>query len=146
MHPSFGNTLKVHKHEIVLIFFLGLNQNLIWLWSKFSFDFCQDFDVPNIFALTEHSAEPIFCCKVSEIIFCKMFTLMVLDGILDFSKFRLFIDENCILIGVFCVFVENYSVHWLSIRGNDFIACWARWQIYSWCRWGKMIRFRWHRK
>ncbi len=56
-------------------------------------------------------------------ILCKMFSLVLLDGILDgFSNFRLCTIENCILIWDFGVIFENYSMRWLSIRGNDFIA------------------------
>jgi hypothetical protein len=52
-----------------------------------------------------------------------MFSLVLLDGILDgFSNFRLCTIENCILIWDFGVIFENYSMRWLSIRGNDFIA------------------------
>jgi hypothetical protein len=55
-----------------------------------------------------------------------MFTLVLLDGILDgFLKFLLFVLENCVLIWDFAVLFENYSMRWLSIRRNDFTACWA---------------------
>jgi hypothetical protein len=66
-------------------------------------------------------AEPVFCCQVSDIVFL-LFTVVLLDGIFDdFSTFRLFIVENCILFWLFWVRFENYSMRWLSIRGNDFI-------------------------
>ncbi len=83
-------------------------------------------------------SEPIFCYEVSEIFFHIMFTLILLNG---FSKFQLFIVENGILIRVFGVLYENYSMRWLSIhgnnlyenysmrwlsiQGNNLIACWA---------------------
>ncbi len=61
-----------------------------------------------------------------KIFFLKIFTLVLLDGFLDgFWKFRLFIVKICILIWYFWLFFENYSMRMLSIRGNDFIACWA---------------------
>ncbi len=33
--------------------------------------------------------------------------------------------EICILLRDFWVIIKNYSMRMLSIRGNDFIACWA---------------------
>ncbi len=42
-----------------------------------------------------------------------------------FFKILIFVGEICILIWVFWVIFENYSMRMLSIRGNDFIACWA---------------------
>ncbi len=60
-------------------------------------------------------AEPTFCCKVS---------VVLLDGILDDSKFQLFeVKKNCILIWFFLILFEKYSMLWLSIRRNDLIAC-----------------------
>ncbi len=60
--------------------------------------------------------------RLLETFFCKMFTLDVLEGTLDFSKFRLFIDETCILIGLFWILVEDDS---MSLR---------RGQQYRWQR------------
>ncbi len=63
---------------------------------------------------------------IQKIFFWKIFTLVLLDGFLDnFSKFRFFIGEICILIRDFWVILENYSMRMLSIRRNDFIAHWA---------------------
>jgi hypothetical protein len=42
-----------------------------------------------------------------------------------FSKFRVFIIKNFILIGPLWLLYENYSMGWLSICRNDFIAHWA---------------------
>jgi hypothetical protein len=73
--------------------------------------------------------EQIFCCEVSEIFCHKMFTMVLLDGILDgFSNFWLFILENCILIWPFRVLFRKLyiSMHWLSICENDFINCWGK--------------------
>ncbi len=56
----------------------------------------------------------------------KIFTLVLLDRFLDgFSKFGFILGEICILIRDFWVIFENYSMRMLSIRRNDFIACWA---------------------
>jgi hypothetical protein len=86
-----------------------------------------EFWCSNLFPVTEHTRTN-FCCKVSEIFLNVHFgPILLLDGILDdFSKFRVFIVENCNLIWIwFCLLFENYSMCWLSICGNDFIACWA---------------------
>jgi hypothetical protein len=53
-----------------------------------------------------------------------MFTLVLWNGILDgFSKFWIY--ENCIIIWDFGLLLKNYIMHWLSMRGNNFITCWA---------------------
>jgi hypothetical protein len=55
-----------------------------------------------------------------------MFTWVLLDGFLcGFSKFQFIIVEICTLIWYFWVIFKNYSMHMLSICGNDFIAHWA---------------------
>jgi hypothetical protein len=65
-------------------------------------------------------AEPNFFDELSKIFFFKIFTMVLLDGFLyGFLKFRLFIVQICILNWYFWVFFKNYSVHMLSIRGND---------------------------
>ncbi len=118
--------LKVHKHEIILNFFLPESNPympFVNFRKKFrfcSFDFRQNFDVRTFPLVTEH-----FCWEISKKLFFKLFTLVLLDRFLDgFSKFWFFIDEICILI------FESFSkiiacLPMLSIRGNDFIACWA---------------------
>ncbi len=71
-------------------------------------------------------AEPNFFWEISKKFFFQIFALVLLDRFLDgFSKFWFFIGEICILIRDFWVILENYSMHMLSIRRNDFIACWA---------------------
>jgi hypothetical protein len=76
----------------------------------------------------ENYGVPILCGKVN-ILQTKIFRCLLwvlLDGILDdFSKFRLIIGENCILICFFGYFskIENYSMRWLSIRRHNFILC-----------------------
>jgi hypothetical protein len=87
--------LKVHKHEIILNFF-GPKSNPYMPFVNFRTNFAS---FPSIFAR---------------------------DGFLDgFWKFRLFIVKICILMWYFWVLFENYSMRMLSIRGNDFIACWT---------------------
>jgi hypothetical protein len=71
----------------------------------------------------------IVCCEVSKIFCHKMFTMVLLDGILDgFSKFWLFILENCILIWPFRVLLRKLyiSMLWLRICENDFIDFWGK--------------------
>ncbi len=76
--------------------------------------------------MIEHTRNQIFFERYPKNFFFKIFTLVLLDGFLDgFSKFWFFVDEICILIRDFWVISENYSMCMLSIRGNDFIACWA---------------------
>ncbi len=88
-------------------------QKQIWI---FYFDFCQNFDVRTFSQWL----------SIKKIFFCQMFTLVLWNGILDGSlKFLLLILENCFLISDFEVLFKNYIMHWLSMRGNNFIACWA---------------------
>ncbi len=71
-------------------------------------------------------AEPNFFYDIPKKFFFKIFTLVLLDRFLgSFSKFGFFIGEICILIRDFWVIFENYSMRMLSMRGNDFTACWA---------------------
>ncbi len=86
----------------------------------------------NISAVTEHTRNQIFFWEVSKNFFSKIFTLVLLDRFLDgFSKFWFFIGKICILIRDFWVIFENYSMRMLSIRGNNFIACWAYTELIS---------------
>ncbi len=129
--------------------FFGLNQNLICPWLIFAFVFIlffrffPEFRCSNIFAVTKHTRNQFFVEKFLNF-FCKMFTMVLLDGILDdFSKFRLCIAENCILIWFFrflfffiafafwsnsetisslAEHTRNEFHHCLSIRGDHFIA------------------------
>ncbi len=92
----------------------------------FSSDFPQNFDVRKFPRWLSIRRTKFFLRDIPKNFFCKIFTLVLLDGFLDgFSKFRFFIGEICILIWVFQVIFENYSMRMLSIRGNNFIACWA---------------------
>jgi hypothetical protein len=86
----------------------------------FSFAFRQ-----NIYVRT-FPRNQIFFERYPQIFFQNLHFGPILDRFLDgFSKFWFFIGEICILIINFWVIFENYSMHMLSIRGNDFIACWA---------------------
>jgi hypothetical protein len=92
----------------------------------FSFDFCQNFDVRTFPRWLSIRGTKIFWWAIQKICFSKIFTLVLLVGFLDdFWKFILFLVKICILIWYFWVFFENYSMRMLSIRGNNFIACWA---------------------
>ena len=124
--------LKVHKHEIILNFFFTWIKSLYAL-RKFSkkisllfLRFSPEFRCSNISAVTEHTGNQIFFERYPKNFFFKTFTLVLSDRFLDgFSKFLFFIGEICILSRDFWGFFENYSMHMLSRRGNDFIACWA---------------------
>ncbi len=101
--------------------FFVLNLNLIWPWSIFkknlffSLDFCKKLQCSNIFAMTEHTWNQFFSVHFDPFRWVPWW----------FSKFQhFFIAENCILIRRFGILYENYSMRWLNIRGNDFIACW----------------------
>ncbi len=92
----------------------------------FSFDFRQNFDVRTFPRWLSICGTKFFWWAIQKIFFFKIFTLVLLDGFLDcFWKFWLFIVKICILVWYFWVFFKNYSMRLLSIRGNDFIACWA---------------------
>ncbi len=92
----------------------------------FSFDFRQIFDVRTFLRWLSIYGTKFFLGDIKKVFFFKIFTLVLLDGFLDgFSQFRFFICKICILIRDFCVIFKNYSMCMLSIRGNDFIACWA---------------------
>ncbi len=97
--------LKVHKHEIILNFFLTKIKSLYYL-GKFSKNisllflrFSPEFRSSNIFAVNEHTRNQIFLESYPKIFFFKMFTWVLLDGLLNgFSKFGFFIVEICILM------------------------------------------------
>jgi hypothetical protein len=124
-------SLKVHKHEIILNYFLPKSNpympfvNFRKKFRFFSFDFRQNFDV-RTFPRWLSIRGTKFFWEISNNFFFQNLHFVLLDGFLDgFSKFCFFIGEICILIRDFWVIVENYSMRMLSIRGNDFIACWA---------------------
>ena len=92
----------------------------------FSFDFRQNFEVRTFIRWLSIRGTKFFLRDIQKIFFFKIFTMIRLDGFLDgFSKFWFFIVEICILTRDFWVIFENYCMRMLSIRGNDFIACWA---------------------
>ncbi len=89
------------------------------------FDFRQNFKV-RTFTRRLSLRGTKFFWEISKKFSPKIFTMVLLNEFLDgFSKFWFFIVEICILIRDFWVIFENYCMHMLSIRGNDFIACWA---------------------
>ncbi len=89
--------------------FWGLNQNLICPWSIFDkvsilfFRFLPEFCCSYIFVMTEHTQNQFLVARYLK--FCKKNLLWsYLDGILGgFSKIRLFIVKNCILIKFFFI-------------------------------------------
>ncbi len=92
----------------------------------FSCDFRQNFDVRTFLRWLSIRGTKFFTRDIQKNFFFKIFTMVLLDGFLDgFSKFGFFKGEICILIGDFWVIFKNYSMRMLSIRRNDFIACWA---------------------
>ncbi len=104
--------------------FVNFRKKISLLFLRFS----SEFRCSNISAVTEHTRNQIFFERYLKKFFLQSlhFVPITLYGILDgFSKFRFFIGEICILIRDFWVIFKNYSMHMLSIRGNDFIACWA---------------------
>ncbi len=125
-------TLKVHKHEIILNFFFPKSNpympfvNLRKFFLVLLLRFSPEFWCSNISAVTENTRNKIFFERYPKKFFIKIFTLVLSVRFLDgLSKFWFFIGEICILIRDFWVIFENYSMRMLSIRGNDFIACWA---------------------
>ena len=102
--------------------FANFRKKISLLFLRFS----PEFRCSNISAVTEHTRNQIFFERYPKKFFFKSFTLVLLDRSLDgFSKFGFFIGEICILIRDFLIILENYSMRMLSIRGTDFIACWA---------------------
>jgi hypothetical protein len=92
----------------------------------FSFDFRQNFDVRAFPRWLSIRGTKFFLRDIQKFFFFKIFSLVLLDRFLaGFSKFWFFIGEISILITDFWVILENYSLRMLSIRGTDFIACWA---------------------
>ncbi len=121
----FQNLLNGTQAWDILIFFIPKSNPympLVNFWKKIrlvSFDFRQNFDVRTFTRWLSIRGSKKKCSP-------KIFTMVLLDGFLDgFSKFWFFIVEICILIRDFWVIFENYCMRILSIRGNDFIACWA---------------------
>ncbi len=115
--------------------FVNFRKKIPLLFLRFS----PEFWYSNISAVTEHTRNQIFLKRYPNFFFFKIFTLVLSDTFLDgFSKFWFFIGEICILIRDFWVIFESYSMRiayaehtqkrfyrMLSIRGTNFIACWA---------------------
>jgi hypothetical protein len=111
-------------------YFFDLNHNLIWSWSIFEKKFDSFFLIFAKTLIFKHSrsdwaySEPIFFCKLLNFFFNVHFGPFKWVP-WRFLKFLLFTVKICILILLFGVIFENYSMRTLSIPGNDFIACWA---------------------
>ncbi len=94
VNEAFAQDLKVHKHEIILNFFLTEIKSLYAL-CKFSkkisllfLRFSPEFRCSNISAVTEHTRNQIFFERYPKIFFFKIFTLVLLNRFLDgFSNF-----------------------------------------------------------
>jgi hypothetical protein len=94
-------SLKVHKQEIILNFFLDLNQILI---SPFKFSkkiallflrFSPEFRCSNISAVTEHTRNQISFERYPKNFFFKIFTLVLSDRLLErFFKILVFYRRN----------------------------------------------------
>ncbi len=119
----------------------------------FSFDFRQNFDVRTFPQWLSIRGTKFFLRDIQKFFFLKIFTLVLLDGLLDsFSKFWFFTGEICTLIRDFESFskiiacacwayaetilshaehTRNRFYRMLSIRGTDFIACWAYFERIS---------------
>ncbi len=127
----FSN-LKVHKHEIILIFLWTKIKSLYCL-GKFSkknlllfLRFSPDFEVRTFSRWLSIRGTKFFWRDIQKIFFFKMFTWVLLDAFLNgFSKFEFFKVEICILMWDFWIIFKNSSMRMLSIRGNNFIAHWA---------------------
>jgi hypothetical protein len=93
----------------------------------FSFDFRQNFNVRTFPRWLSICGTKFFLRDIQKFYFSKSsLSSYYIDRFLDgFSKFWFFIGEICLLIRDFWVILENYSMCMLSIRGTDFIACWA---------------------
>ena len=127
-----SDALKVHKHEIILNFFLTKIKSLYSL-GKFSkkitllfLRFSPEFRSSNIFAVTEHTRNQIFLERYPKIFFLQNVHLGPIRWVPKrFFKIWILYSRNLHLIWDFWVIFKNYSMRMLSIRGNDFIACWA---------------------
>jgi hypothetical protein len=130
--PVISLLLKVHKHEIILNFFLPKSNPCMPLvnfrkkFRFFSFDFRQHCEVKTFSQWLSIRETKFFWRDIQKKIFLKKFTLVLIDGFLNgVSKFRFFMVKICIIIWNFWVIFENYSMRMLSVRANGFIAHWA---------------------
>ena len=94
----------------------------VWL---FSFDFRQNFDVRTFPRWLSIRGTKFLLRDIRKIFFQTLHLVLLYRFLEGFSKFGFFIGEICILIWDFWVIFKNYSMCMLSIRGNNFIACWA---------------------
>jgi hypothetical protein len=148
-------TLKVHKHEIILDFFLPKSNPympFLNFWKKFRF-FLMNFDVRTYPRWLSIRGTKFFWWAIQKIFFLKIFTLVLLDGFLDdFWKFWLFIVKIWILIWYFEYFskiiaclcwayaetilshaehMRNWFHRTLNIIGTNFRACSASGKMWT---------------
>ncbi len=88
----------------------------------FSFDFCQNFEVRTFSQWLSIHGTKFFWRDIQKNFISNVHLGPIRWVPKRFSKFGFFLVEICILIWYFWVIFENYSMHMLSIRGNDFIA------------------------
>ncbi len=111
---------------------VNLRKIFLLLFLRFS----PEFRSSNIFAVTEHTRNPIFMERYPKNFFSKKFTVVLLDGFLNgFSNFRFFCRNLHFNLGFLSNFQKLLHAHaenmWkrfyhtLSIRGNDFFSHWA---------------------
>jgi hypothetical protein len=146
-HRSHYNCDPVESHIIFN------NQNLkgTQVWDSFDFFWPKSkpyMTLVNIFKKFESfilifpefrgdwaNAEPIFCCEVSDFFFHFHF------GPIRWDPWRFF-KISIIYRRYLACLGTNYSMWWLSICGNDFIACWAYAEIFqSRISWPNRMRF-----
>ncbi len=126
-------SLKVHKHEVILKFFLPKSKPYILLVN---FQFSKKISLLFLRFLPEFRlwhflgdwayGEPDFLASYQKLFFQNVHFGPIRWVPRRFSKFKFFVVEICILIWYFWVIWKNYSMRMLlSIRGNNFIAHWA---------------------
>jgi hypothetical protein len=121
---SMNEYLKVHKHEIILNFFLPKSnpymplENFRKKFRFFSFDFRQNFEVRTFSRWLSNVSirgTKFYWRDILNFFFFKMFIWVLLDEFLNsFSKFGFFIVEICFLVGIWVIF-KNYSMRTVHI-------------------------------
>ncbi len=118
--------------------FVNFAKKMFLLFLRFS----PEFRCSNISAVTEHTRNQMFFERYPKKIFLQNLHFGPIRWVpRRFFKILIFIGEICILIRDFWVIFENYRMRmqhmrkWfyrmLSIRGTDFIAHWAYWELIS---------------
>jgi hypothetical protein len=70
-------------------------------------------------------AEPIFCCDVSEFFSCLQYFGVIRCDPWRFFDIPIIFCQKLHFNKVFWVLYKKFSMAWLSIQGNNCIACWA---------------------